>query len=161
MRLADPELQNPVANRLAQLGGRLAVEALELAACGGLSPAKQPAEGVTYAHKVDKAEARVDWTQPAALIERRLRAFDPFPGMVTAFGGEPVKVWRGQVLPGGAAAAPGTVVATGSAGIDVATGDGVLRLTQLQRAGGRRLAAADFLRGLPLAVGSRFGAPAP
>lgn len=148
-------------DRLAVLGARLAVEALELAACGGLVRQPQPAEGVSYAAKIDKAEAQVDWSQPAAAIERRLRAFDPFPGAASALAGEPVKLWRAEVASGAApagVAAPGTVLAAGPAGIEVATGDGVLRLTELQRAGGKRLGVADFLRGVAIAPGQRFGA---
>nr|HPK34069.1 methionyl-tRNA formyltransferase [Ottowia sp.] len=84
-------------DQLAALGGRLIVEALELAACGGLSPTPQPAGGVTYAHKIDKHEAAVDWSQPAAVIERRIRAFDPFPGVSTRLGDETVKLWRSEL----------------------------------------------------------------
>jgi methionyl-tRNA formyltransferase len=148
-------------DRLAVLGGRLIVEALEMAACGGLPRTPQPAEGVTYAHKIDKAEAQLDWWQPAAVLERRLRAFDPFPGATASLAGEPLKLWRGQVLAGGAAAAaPGTVLAASPQGLDVATGDGVLRLTELQRPGGKRLAAAQVLQGLAVAPGQRFEAGA-
>ncbi|HYF17071.1 MAG TPA: methionyl-tRNA formyltransferase [Ramlibacter sp.] len=145
-------------DRLAGLGGRLVVQALEAAACGGLTRTAQPAEGVTYAHKIEKAEAQVDWSQPAAVIERRLRAFDPFPGATSALKGEAIKLWRGRVLDAtGPVVEPGTVLAATDAGIDVATGSGVLRLTDLQRPGGKRLPAAQFLRGLPLAAGARFG----
>lgn len=144
-------------DRLAVLGGRLVVEALEMAACGGLPRTPQPKEGATYARKIEKAEAQVDWRQPAAQIERKLRAFDPFPGAVTLSGAEAVKLWRGEVRP--AAPAPaGTIVAATADGIDVATGDGVLRLLELQRPGGRRLPAAEVLRGWPLHSGQRFGA---
>jgi methionyl-tRNA formyltransferase len=144
---------------LAALGGRLVVEALELAACGGLRPVAQPADGVTYASKIDKAEAALDWTRPAELLARRLRAFDPFPGGATTLAGAPLKVWRAQPLADAApaGAAPGTVLAATPAGIDVACGQGVLRLLELQRPGGKRLPAADFLRGQALAAGQRLG----
>ncbi|TFZ06870.1 methionyl-tRNA formyltransferase [Ramlibacter henchirensis] len=149
-------------DRLAALGGRLIVEALELAACGGLVRTPQPGEGVTYAHKIDKGEAQVDWSQPAAVIERRLRAFDPFPGATSRVGTEALKLWRGKVMDGRPAPhSPGTVLAAAPDGIDVATGDGVLRLTELQRAGGKRLRAADFLRGAAITPGLRFGVTAP
>ncbi|KQT12406.1 methionyl-tRNA formyltransferase [Ramlibacter sp. Leaf400] len=149
-------------DRLADLGARLIVEALEIAACGGLTRTPQPAEGVTYAQKIDKAEAQVDWSQPTAVIERRLRAFDPFPGASSRLGDETLKLWRGQVVgERSAAQPPGTVLVAGPEGIDVATGDGVLRLTELQRPGGKRLPAADFLRGATLAPGARFGAAPP
>ena len=95
-------------DRLAPLGGRLIVEALELAACGGLTPRAQPEAGVSYAHKIAKAEAAIDWRAPAAVIERRLRAFDPFPGATAQWAGATLKCWRGQVEPG--AAAPGVVL---------------------------------------------------
>ncbi len=143
---------------LAALGGRLVVEALELAACGGLRPVAQPAEGVTYASKIDKAEATLGWSQPAEVLARRLRAFDPFPGGATTLDGAPLKVWRAEALARDAGpAVPGTVLAAGSEGIDIACGQGVLRLRELQRPGGKRLPAADFLRGQALAPGQRLG----
>ncbi|MHB1122695.1 MAG: methionyl-tRNA formyltransferase [Ramlibacter sp.] len=140
-------------DRLAALGARLIVEAIELAACGGLRPVPQPAEGVTYANKIEKAEAVIDWTQPAEVIGRRIRAFDPFPGASTLMSGEPVKVWRCQLERDATGAQPGTVLAADGAGIVVACGSGALRLKELQRAGGKRLPAADFLRGFPVAPG--------
>jgi methionyl-tRNA formyltransferase len=144
-------------DKLAALGARMIVEAIELAACGGLRPVPQPDEGVTYAHKIDKAEAAIDWSQPAATIERRVRAFDPFPGAIATLHGEGIKVWRARPESRAAAAPPGTVLAAGPEGIVVACGSGGLRLTELQRAGGKRLAAADFLRGFAIAPGSIFG----
>jgi methionyl-tRNA formyltransferase len=146
-------------DKLAALGGRMIVEALELAACGGLKPQRQPAEGVSYAHKIEKAEAAIAWSQPAAAIERRIRAFDPFPGATAQVNGETVKVWRANAVAGRGTVAPGTIVSVDEHGIGVACGDGGrLELTELQRAGGKRLAAADFLRGFPLAAGMRFAA---
>jgi methionyl-tRNA formyltransferase len=147
-------------DKLAPLGGRMIVEALELAACGGLRPQAQPAEGVTYAHKIEKAEAALDWALPAAVLERRIRAFDPFPGAASAIQGETVKIWGAHLDEASATqATPGTVLAVDGGGVAVACGDGVLRLTQLQRGGGKRLPAADFLRGFPLAPGMAFGQP--
>ena len=145
-------------DRLATLGGRLIVEALEMAACGGLRPQAQPAEGITYAHKIDKAEAAIDWRLGAALIERRLRAFDPFPGATAVLAGETLKLWRAETCAG--SGRPGEVLAVGDAGIVVACGDGALRLTMLQRAGGKRLPAAAFLQGHPLQPGARLDTPA-
>jgi methionyl-tRNA formyltransferase len=142
-------------DRLAALGARLIVEALELAACGGLVPVPQGEGGVTYAHKIDKAEAAVRWDEPAAQIERRIRAFDPFPGATTSIDGEPVKLWRAEVVAG--RGSPGEVLAVDAGGLTVACGDAALRLTELQRAGGRRLAAREFLAGRPVAVGTRLG----
>jgi len=148
-------------DRLAVLGGRLMVEALEMAACGGLSPVPQPADGVTYAHKIEKVEAAIEWTLPAAVIERRVRAFNPFPGASTALAGEVIKVWvaHADADNGAQAAVPGQVMAVGSAGIRVMTGDGVLVLDELQRAGGKRLPAADFLRGFVLTPGQVLDTP--
>ncbi len=146
--------------RLADLGARLVVEGLDQLQAGTLRTQPQPADGVTYARKVDKDEAAIDWRQPADQIERRLRAFDPFPGGVTTLpGGEAIKVWRARVLDPvpGQARGPGTVVASGDAGIDVACGRGVLRLLELQRPGGRRLPAREFQAGRPVAVGTCLG----
>jgi methionyl-tRNA formyltransferase len=148
-------------DRLAVLGGRLMVEALELAACGGLRPVPQPADGVTYAHKIEKAEAAINWALPAATIERRVRAFNPFPGAGTALAGEAIKVWRAHAEPDNPVAAnAGQVLSADPHGIRVATGDGVLVLDELQRAGGKRLPAADFLRGFALTPGQVLDAPA-
>ena len=146
-------------DKLAALGGRMIVEALELAACGGLRPQRQPEEGVTYAHKIEKAEAAIDWSQPGEVLARRIRAFDPFPGASAQVNGETVKVWRARAVPGRGSVAAGTIVAVDEHGVGVACGDGSrLENAELQRAGGKRLAAADFLRGFPLAAGMRFEA---
>jgi methionyl-tRNA formyltransferase len=142
---------------LAALGGRMIVEALELAACGGLRPVPQPLEGVTYAHKIEKAEAAVDWSQRADVIARRIRAFDPFPGASAQLGGESLKLWGAtSVMQGGGNAVSGTIVARDEHGIGVACGQGRLDITELQRPGGKRLAAGDFLRGFPVEPGMRF-----
>jgi methionyl-tRNA formyltransferase len=146
-------------DRLADLGGRLIVEALEIAACGGLTRTPQPTEGVTYAHKIDKAEAAVDWTLPAALIERRMRAFDPFPGASSQLDGEAIKLWRGHVVSG--SGQPGRVLAAGPEGITVACGEGsALRLTEVQRAGGKRVTAQQFLQGRAPVTGLGFDSSA-
>ncbi|HEY9063874.1 MAG TPA: methionyl-tRNA formyltransferase [Burkholderiaceae bacterium] len=150
-------------DRLAPLGGRLIVEALEIAACGGLQRTPQPAHGVTYAHKIEKAESPIDWREEAAQIERRLRAFDPFPGASTVLNGETIKCWRGDIVRDAAAldAEAGRVLAVDERGIVVACGAGsALRLTELQRPGGKRLAARVFLQGGAPRVGERFELPA-
>ncbi|MBC7470084.1 MAG: methionyl-tRNA formyltransferase [Ramlibacter sp.] len=147
-------------DKLAALGGGLVVEALELAACGGLKPVAQPAKGVTYAHKIEKAEAALDWSLPAAVLERKIRAFDPFPGASSTIQGEVLKVTGADVADAQQpSAAAGTVLAAEPAGVLVACGEGALRLMQLQRAGGNRLAVADFLRGFSLVPGMVFGRP--
>ena len=146
-------------DKLAGLGARLIVEALEIAACGSLTRTKQPQEGVTYAHKIEKAEAEVDWSQPADVIERRIRAFDPFPGAATHLGDEAVKLWRSEIDSGPHSldAPSGTILLADASGVTVACGNNTaLRVTELQRAGGKRLPAADFLRGFPLTAGQRF-----
>ena len=145
-------------DRLAALGGRLMVEALELAACGGLRPVVQPEAGITYAHKIEKREATLDWALSAETLARRVRAFDPFPGTQAARGDDSFKVWAARAQPGGTGAV-GEVLAVNDQGVQVQTGDGVLVLTTLQRAGGKRLPVADFLRGFPLAVGDRLHSP--
>jgi methionyl-tRNA formyltransferase len=130
-------------DRLAVLGGKLLVDAL--ARYDQLLPVAQPEAGVTYAAKIDKAEARLDWNQPATVLERKLRAFNPFPGAVVTLAGEAVKVWRGQVL--AASGRPGQVLSADARGIVVACGEGALCLTELQKAGGRRVTSAEFLHG--------------
>jgi methionyl-tRNA formyltransferase len=147
-------------DKLALLGGRLIVEALEIAACGGLTRTPQPAEGVTYAHKIEKVEAQVDWTQPAETIARRIRAFHPSPGAATLWQGEALKLWQARVdgAMHGSSQTPGTVLTAQADGIRVQCGQGVLCLTELQRAGGKRLSAAEFLRGQALPVGTVLGA---
>ena len=145
-------------DHLADLGAGLVLQALDLAALGQLAPVPQPAEGVTYAHKIEKAEATIDWSLPADVIARRMRAFDPFPGASSAMGAEVVKVWRAQALDAPAPdAAPGQVMAADGEGVRIACGHGQLLATELQRAGGKRLPAADFLRGFALVPGQRLG----
>ena len=148
-------------DRLADLGGRMIIEALELAACGGLQPVPQPAGGVTYAHKIEKAESEIDWSLPAHVIGQRIRAFDPFPGASTALQGEAIKVWGYEIDSYQRLSNErcGQILASGPEGVTVACGEGgALRLTTLQRAGGKRLPVADFLRGFPLPVGQVLGA---
>jgi methionyl-tRNA formyltransferase len=148
-------------DKLAVLGGRLVVEALELAACGGFRPVKQAAEGITYAHKIEKHEASIDWTQSAAVIERRIRAFNPFPGASSVLNGEVVKLQDAHIS--GATGADikkaGAVFDVQNDGIDVVTGDGLLRITRLQKAGGKSLPVADFLRGFDVQPGMLFWHP--
>ena len=157
LRLDATETTASLHDRLAPLGGRLINEALELAACGGLVRTPQPVDGATYAHKVDKAESAIDWRLPADVIERRIRAFDPFPGATGVIDGEAIKCWRAQSSAG--QGAPGELLSVSEAGIVVACGVGALRLTELQRAGGKRLPAAQFLQGRSLAAGNAFELP--
>ncbi|WP_310493395.1 methionyl-tRNA formyltransferase [Dechloromonas sp.] len=142
-------------DRLAELGAKLAVDAL-----GKLPlPAEpQPAEGVTYAHKIEKAEALIDWSKSAAELDRHIRAFNPFPGAQALFGGQTVKLW--QARPVGGDGEIGTILAVDRSSVVVACGEGALAVTELQKAGGKRLPVQQFLAGHPLKVGDRFDIPA-
>ncbi|BEP39584.1 methionyl-tRNA formyltransferase [Variovorax sp. V15] len=145
-------------DRLAELGGRMIVEAL--ARIGTLTRTPQPAEGVTYASKVEKHEAQVDWAQPADAIVRRVLAFDPFPGANSPLDGETVKLWaaRAEKSPAASTAAPGTILAVDDTGVTVAAAAGsAVVLTELQRPGGKRLPVAAFLHGFDLKPGQAFG----
>jgi methionyl-tRNA formyltransferase len=145
---------------LAALGARLIVEALRQAQRGQLQPRVQPEAGVTYAHKIEKREAWLDFTRSAAELARQVRAFDPFPVASARLGDEVIRIWRAQALEDPATAQRfGAVLAADAAGIVVATGAGALRITELQRAGGKRLAVRDFLAGSPVAVGASFAPP--
>ncbi len=148
-------------DKLAAVGARLVLQALELAGRNALQPVQQPESGVSYARKIDKGEAAVDWSQPAEVIERRIRAFDPMPGASTTVKGETIKLWRASVaaeLPPDRAA--GIVLRADAAGVVVACGQGALCLSELQRSGGKRLPAADFLRGFCLQPGMQFASAA-
>ena len=152
--IADDDTAASLHDKLAVLGTRLIVEAL---AKFPLTPCAQPAEGATYAAKIEKAEAWLDWCLPALQLARQVRAFNPFPGAVARVCGNQIKVWRAEVENiEGALAEPGTVLAADKAGIVVACGQGALRLTELQKAGGKRLPVAQFLAGTTLAAGTRF-----
>jgi len=142
---------------MADLGGKLIVLALEQAAAGHLKPVPQPADGVTYAHKIEKHEAAIDWAQDGAAIVRRVRAFNPFPGATTTLDGEVIKVWSAQVGPTPPAGSEcGQIVAVAPDGIVVAAINSIVILTELQRPGGKRLPVADYLRGHAVQVGMRF-----
>ena len=164
MRLVRPAAIGPtdttavLHDRLAALGGEAIVQAL--ASLDHLPQQPQPQSGVSYAHKIDKAEAALDWAQSAEVLARRIRAFDPFPGMTvplaTEGGTETLKLWQAVAEPLQTPAEPGTVVQADAGGVRVACGQGQLCLTQLQRPGGKRLGAADFLRGCPLQAGQRL-----
>jgi methionyl-tRNA formyltransferase len=146
-------------DRLASLGGELMVQALSLAAQGSLQPVKQPLEGITYASKIDKSEATIDWTQSAQTICQRVRAFNPFPGASTQLNGEVLKIWAAQVSDDSVPLSPscGEIIALAQTGIAVAAINSVVTITEIQRPGGKRLSAADFLRGNPVQVGQVLG----
>lgn len=143
-------------DQLATLGGKLIVRALEQLQNGALPATPQRDEGVTYAAKISKSEARIDWNLPAAEIERQVRAFNPFPIAQTRWRGETLRIWKAE-LAGEENRSPGSIVAVEKDRIVVACGAGTLALTELQRAGGKRLAARAFLQGMSIQVGERFG----
>jgi methionyl-tRNA formyltransferase len=153
--IAPDDTAGSLHDKLAVLGGRAIVEALEAIARGALQPRAQDAAGATYAAKIAKEEAALDWSADAATIERQVRAFNPFPGAHTRLGSEALKVWKVAASDG--AGAPGTILHAADGRLVVACGRGALSLEVLQRAGGRRLPAAEFLRGSDLAPGSRLG----
>jgi methionyl-tRNA formyltransferase len=155
--IAPDETGGTLHDKLAALGAALIVRALDGIERGALPAVPQPEDGVTYAAKIDKREARVDWMRTAGEIERAVRAFDPVPGAVSSLRGQDVKLRRAGVVAG--SGAPGTVLEASAAGIVVACGSGALRLESLQRAGGKRLDAGTFLRGFPVVPGDRFDPP--
>ena len=149
--IADDDNAQTLHDKLAALGAQLIVRVLH----------EQPAAvaqdhaRASYATKITKAEARIDWNRPAAELARAIRAYNPMPGAYTTWQGQPLKLWRAEPV-SAASAVPGTVLLANADGIVVATGDGALRLLELQRAGGKRLAAASFLTGAALQPGERL-----
>jgi len=150
-------------DRLARLGAQLIVETLHALGVGRVREVPQPSAGVTYAEKIDKAEAVIDWRQDAVQVWRRVRAFNPWPIAETRLNGTQLRIWDAQLLdsavtrPGesGAGTPPGTVLAATHEGVDVACGQGVLRILRLQLAGRRALFAQEFIKGQRL-DGARF-----
>lgn len=141
-------------DKLATLGARMVVAAIQEIGDGMLRPTPQPEDGATYAAKIIKAEARIDWTERADMVARRIRAFNPAPGATTRLGKTDIKLWQANIT--SASGAPGTLLSIDSDAFVVACGDGALSITVAQRAGGKRLGAAEFARSLGLAVGMRF-----
>lgn len=137
-------------DRLAALGAEVLGDGLKLLRAGMKPVAQvQAAEGVTYAHKLDKAEARLDWSQPASLLARKVRAFHPWPIAEAAVAGERLRIHAAQALPGATGRLPGEILAASRDGIDIACGEGALRLLQVQREGGRPQSASDYLNARP------------
>lgn len=133
-------------DRLSTLGAEAVLAAIEAIAAGTAKALEQPQEGATYAAKIRKDEALIDWSKSALEIDRHVRAFNPWPIAETRWNGQQLRVWEASPLDKKTSAAPGTVVATGSDGIEVATGAGTLQLTRVQAAGRKAMPAADFLR---------------
>lgn len=150
--IAPHDTAQTLHDRLAEIGARLIVRALGTP----LRPQPQDESLATYAPKIDKSEARIDWTHSAELIERKVRAFNPHPGAYTTLEGTVLKIWAARVERG-AVVPPGEVAECSEAGIVVGCGADALRITEVQRAGGRRLSAQAFLAGHRLAAGTRLG----
>jgi methionyl-tRNA formyltransferase len=144
-------------DRLADLGADLMVETLPEIESGGMQELTQPDQGVTYAQKISKEEARIDWALDALSVWRQVRAFNPWPVAETRWNGQQLRIWEAEPAPQDArcSAAPGSVLTAGAAGIEVACGSGILRVTRLQLAGRKPLKAVDFLAGQRL-DGARF-----
>lgn len=158
--IAADDTAETLHDKLAEVGGAAALEVLDRLARGAATATPQPSEGATYAPLIQKDAGDLDWREPAEVLARKVRAYHPWPGTRTTLAGQPLKVLPPVGVAPGAApgAAPGEVLAVGPGGIDVACGEGALRLGRLQLAGKRALEAADFLRGVGLAPGMRLGA---
>ncbi|MBC8022288.1 MAG: methionyl-tRNA formyltransferase, partial [Burkholderiales bacterium] len=155
--IAPGDTTGSLTRSLAELGARLIVEAL--ASLDALKPRPQDVARATHAAKISRAEAAIDWNQPAAAIERQVRAFNPSPGAETRFGGETLKIWEATTT--SISGAPGEVVACDASGIVVSCGSGALTLQRVQRSGGKSLPASDFARGVRLLPGVVFAARPP
>jgi methionyl-tRNA formyltransferase len=142
---------------LADVAAGMVVDVIEDLAAGRAHPVPQPDEGVTYAAKIGKADGRLDWSQPADVLERQLRALNPWPGCWTEASGQILRVLAGEIVPCGGGT-PGEIL---DEHLTVACGRGCLRITRLQRPGGKPLDTAAFLRGFTLPAGSRLGTPCP
>jgi methionyl-tRNA formyltransferase len=143
--IEDSDTTGSLHDKLAALGGRMIVDALRRMAADDLPAEPQPEEGVTYAAKISKDEAKLDLALPAEVLARKVRAFNPFPGAQAQAGATTVKIWNAQPAPG--AGRPGQVLSADASGIVIACGEGALRATELQKPGGKRLAAGEFLKG--------------
>jgi len=143
-------------DKLALLGARSIVECLPALERNDLSASPQPEAGVTYANKIQKSEAILDWSKPAESIDRQIRAFNPSPVASTTLNGEVVRIWRARI-DSGTEGDPGQVLDVSQDGILLGCGTGAVRLLELQKASSKKLTAVDFLRGYPLSPGTRFG----
>jgi len=144
--IAPDDTGGSLHDRLAALGARTLADGLARVLRGEvLASTPQREDGVAYAHKIDKNEARLDWNEPASQLERKVRAFDPWPVAEAIIEGERLRIWSAEAIAGRVTAVPGSIVATSREAIDIATGDGVLRVHALQRDGGRRIAVRDWL----------------
>jgi methionyl-tRNA formyltransferase len=144
-------------DRLALLGGEAIGAAIDGLKTGALRRMPQPADGITLAPRIEREHARLAWTRPAVELERLVRAMQPAPAAFTTLDGKVLKVHRAAIASAGETGTPGTVVAAGPGGIDVATGAGSLRLLEIQLEGKRRLDAAAFLAGHRVPPGTCLG----
>ena len=143
-------------DRLSALGADVLTEGLQRVIAGETLVARaQPEEGVTYAHKLDKAEARLDVSRTAQELEYQVRAFDPWPVAEGEIAGETLRIWSAHAVDQTHNATPGSVIAAGREGIDIACGKNILRITAVQRAGGKRITATDYLNARPELRGTR------
>lgn len=150
IRIHESETGGSLHDRLAELGSQALIHSLDQLLADELPiPQIQSEEGVCYAKKLNKNEAQIDWRESAVNIERRIRAFDPWPVAWCEIGRERTRIWKAEVTGQQCLARAGDVLEAGSKGIMVATGDGVLRLLELQRPGGRRIRATDYLNACP------------
>lgn len=154
--IADNDTTGTLHDKLAELGGRLIVQALRGLELRTLTVVAQPEKGVTYAEKITKRESVIDWTLPAAELERRVRAFNPFPVAQTRWRGETLRVWK-VALTTDKIRKPGRVTAVEKDRIIVSCGEDALALLELQRPGGKRLAAREFLQGTTIEIGEHLG----
>lgn len=147
-------------DRLADLGGELLVKTIPDYAAGTIIPTPQPAEGASYARKISKEDGLIDWSQPARVLWNRVRGFTPWPGAYTHLMSDGtarlLKIWLAEVEPN-RSGAPGEILGADKSGVVIACGEQSLRVTQLQREGGRRMSAQEFLAGHPLTLGTRLG----
>jgi methionyl-tRNA formyltransferase len=153
LSMAPDETGGSLQDKLATLGAELIVEALAKLNRDELPAHPQLSLGATYARKLSKEEAVIDWNQPALQLERKVRAFDPFPGAQTKWREEPLKIWAATVVPETTLAKAGSIVAVAPNGVTVACGAGALVVSELQKAGGKRLTASRFLAGHPMTIG--------
>jgi methionyl-tRNA formyltransferase len=158
--ITSDDTAGSLSERLAQLGGRLLVETIARLKAGTLVPRPQDASQATMAPLLKKEDGVIDWTLPAAVLANRVRGLSPWPGAYTTIvGGDRWTIWRALALPGPVTKPPGMVVAVTTKAIHVATGAGVLAVTELQPANSRRMAVSQYLAGHPVAVGERLGGP--
>jgi methionyl-tRNA formyltransferase len=160
MPIADHATAGSLHDALAEMAAGMVVTVVDDLAAGRAHLVPQPDQGVTYAAKIEKAEGRLDWSKPADLLERQLRALNPWPGCWTEYGEQTIRVHGGKVVSrtNRKSGAPGEVL---DDHLTVACGNGTLELTEVQRPGGKPMAAEAFLRGFPVPVGTRLGQACP